>query len=328
VALAIRNGDPSLYIAEKIGVVVAIRGGRVDPRAVLDLTGHVTGGSEQGVLGLAFSPDGRFLYVNYTDTSGNTNVVQFTMKAGRADPASRRQILSVQQPFSNHNGGDLAFGPDGYLYIGLGDGGSEGDPQGNGQRLSTLLAKMLRIAPRTAGGYSVPRDNPFVGGSGVRPEIWAYGLRNPWRYSFDRQTGDLWIGDVGQNAWEEIDFQHAGTKGGQNYGWSLVEGDHRYKGSAPRGAVPPIYEYPHTDSVCAVIGGYVYRGTKIPALRGAYLFGDDCAPPIMALVQVNGRVVQRRTFPISVESLSSLGQDQHGELYALSLAGPVYRLDP
>jgi glucose/arabinose dehydrogenase len=328
IALAVRTGDSSLYIAQKTGKIVAIRNGRVDRVPVLDLTGQVSLGSEQGLLGLAFSPNGRFLYVNLTDTSGNTRVIGYAMKGDRADPASRRLVLFVAQPFSNHNGGNLAFGPDGYLYVGLGDGGSEGDPQGNGQRLDTMLAKMLRIAPRASGGYAIPRDNPFLGRPGVRPEIWAYGLRNPWRYSFDRQTGDLWIGDVGQNMWEEIDFQRAGSKGGQNYGWSRMEGNHPYKGTAPPGAVPPIYEYSHAGGACAVIGGYVYRGTKISALRGAYLFGDDCAAPIMALVQVRGKVVQRRTLPISVPSLSSFGEDQNGELYALSLAGPVYRIDP
>jgi len=326
--MAVRGGDSSIYIAEKTGKVVAIRSGRVDPIPVLDLSGRVSGGSEQGLLGIAFSPDGRSLYVNFTDPNGDTRVVAYAMKGGRADSASARQILFVGQPFSNHNGGDLVFGPDGYLYVGLGDGGSEGDPQANGQRLSTLLAKMLRIAPRPSGGYTIPSDNPFVGRPGVRAEIWAYGLRNPWRYSFDRQTGDLWTGDVGQNMWEEIDLQAAGSKGGQNYEWSLMEGDHPYKGRSPAGGVPPLYEYSHAGGGCAVIGGYVYRGTRIPAMRGAYLFGDLCAGFIAAVVQTRGKVSQRRTLPITVPNLSSFGQDQNGELYALSLGGPVYRLVP
>jgi glucose/arabinose dehydrogenase len=329
VALAARPGDQSIYIAQKTGKVVAIRGGRVDSVPVLDLTGQVTGGSEQGLLGLAFSRDGRFLYVNFTDLNGDTNVTEFAMKGGRANVGTRRRVLFVHQPYSNHNGGNLAVGPDGYLYIGLGDGGSEGDPLGTGQRLDTLLAKMLRIDPRPSGGqpYRVPPTNPFVHRAGVRPEIWAYGLRNPWRYSFDRQTGDLWIGDVGQNMWEEIDFQPAGSKGGQNYGWSLMEGNHPYRGGA-HGTVGPIDEYSHRAGGCAVIGGYVYRGSRIQALGGAYLFGDLCLSSIMAVVEVGGRIVQRRALPISVSSLASFGEDQSGDLYTLSLAGPVYRLVP
>ena len=257
IALAVRAGDPDLYVAEKTGRVVAIRDGHVASRAVLDLSGQVSLGSEQGLLGIAFSPDGRSLYASYTDLNGNSNVVVYGMDDGVADPASRRMVLVVAQPFSNHNGGDLAFGPDGDLYIGLGDGGSEGDPNGNGQSLTTLLAKMLRIAPETSGAvpYTIPPDNPFVGKANVRPEIWAYGLRNPWRYSFDRATGDLWIGDVGQNTWEEIDLQPAGSPGGENYGWNRLEGTHPYEGDAPPGAVPPVDEYPHTGGGCAVTGG-------------------------------------------------------------------------
>jgi glucose/arabinose dehydrogenase len=330
VAFADRAGDAALYIAEKTGKVVAIRGGRVDPTPVLDLSGQVSHGGEQGLLGLAFSSDGRFLYVNFTDQNGNTNVTEFAMREGRAVSATGRLVLFVRQPFANHNGGDLAFGPDGYLYIGLGDGGSEGDPLDNGQRLDTLLGKMLRIDPREANGhaYAIPPANPFVGRSGVRPEIWAYGLRNPWRYTFDRQTGDLWIGDVGQNTWEEIDVQPAGSKGGQNYGWNRMEGNHPYRGSAPAHAVGPIYEYNHSGGGCAVVGGYVYRGSAIPELRGAYLFGDNCLAPIVAIVRAGGRIVQRRTLPISVASLSSFGEDRAGELYALSLGGAVYRIVP
>jgi glucose/arabinose dehydrogenase len=330
VAFAVRKGDQAFYVAEKTGKVMAIRNGRVDAAPVLDLSGQVSLGGEQGLLGLAFSPDGRYLYVNYTDLNGDTRVIEYVMKGGRADTDSRRQVLFVHQPFTNHNGGDLVFGPDGYLYIGLGDGGSEGDPMNEGQRLDTLLAKMLRIDPRPSGGqpYGIPRDNPFVGHAGARPEIWAYGLRNPWRYRFDRQTDDLWIGDVGQNMWEEIDFQPAGSKGGENYGWNRMEGNHPYSGRATSSMIRPVYEYSHQGGACAVVGGYVYRGSRIPALRGAYLLGDDCVGPIVALAAVNGRVVQRRTLPISVQSLSSFGEDQNGELYALSLSGPVYRIDP
>ncbi len=327
--LAVRPGDDSLYIAEKVGRVVAIRGGRVDPTPVLDLSRSVSQGSEQGLLGLAFSPDGKFLYVNYTDLSGDTNVVQYEMGARRADPGSGRRVLFVHQPFGNHNGGNLAFGPDGYLYIGLGDGGSEGDPLGNGQNLSTLLGKMLRIDPRPSGGrpYAIPPDNPFVGKAGVRPEIWAYGLRNPWGYSFDRKTGDLWIGDVGQDRLEEIDFQPAGAGGGQNYGWNQMEGTLAFSGTAPPGAIPPIFEYAtHQNGTCAVTGGFVYRGKDIPNLAGAYVFGDFCSGQIMALVQRQGRMLEHRSLGVSVPELASFGQDGAGELYAMSLLGGVFRL--
>ncbi len=335
-AMAVRTGDDALYIAEQVGNVVAIRGGRVDPTPVLDLTTQVTSGGEQGLLGLAFSPDGRFLYVDYTDLQGNTNVVEFAMGAGgRAEVETRREVLFVRQPFANHNGGNLAFGPDGFLYVGLGDGGSEGDPLGNGQSLTTLLGKMLRIDPRPGGGvppggkgYAIPPDNAFVGRSGVRPEIWAYGLRNPWRYSFDRATGDLWIGDVGQNTWEEVDLQPAGSPGGQNYGWNRLEGAHPYQGSRPPNAVPPLFEYSHATGGCAVTGGYVYRGTLIPGLAGAYVYGDFCKGDVMALRLANGRPEGLRPLGVHVDNLSSFGQDSRGELYALSLTGPVYRLAP
>src|SRR5712691_3658846 len=329
-AMAFRKGDPALYIAEKTGRVWAVRDGKPGSAPVLNLGGQVSGGGEQGLLGLAFSRDGRFLYVNYTDVSGNTHVTEFAWRNGRADPASRRDVLVVQQPFSNHNGGNLAFGPDGDLYIGLGDGGSEGDPQGNGQKLSTLLAKMLRIDPRPSGSaaYSIPQGNPFIGRAGARPEIWAYGLRNPWRYSFDRTTGDLWIGDVGQNQWEEIDFQRGGAGGGQNYGWNALEGTHRYAGSPPSGAVPPVYEYSHSSGGCAVTGGYVYGGTTIPRLRGAYVFGDFCKGDVMGLRLVGERVAQVRALGVNVPALASFGEDQAGELYALSLQGALFRLAP
>ncbi len=310
---------------------MAIRDGSLSPAPVLDLSGEVSQGSEQGLLGLAFSPDGKFLYVNYTDLAGDTNVVAYRMVGGRADPGSARRVLLVHQPFANHNGGNLVFGPDGYLYIGLGDGGSEGDPLGNGQNLDTLLGKMLRIDPRSNGSrpYRVPPDNPFVGRKGVRPEIWAYGLRNPWRYSFDPATQDLWIGDVGQDRREEIDFQPARSQGGQNYGWNRLEGTLPFSGTAPPGAIPPIFEYAtHQSGTCAVTGGYVYRGGDVPNLAGAYVFGDFCSGQIMALVQRQGKIVEQRSLGVSVPELASFGQDGSGELYALSLSGGVFRLAP
>lgn len=330
--LAVRRNDPALYVAEKTGRVVAIRDGTVDPNPVLDLSGEVSLGGEQGLLGLAFSPDGRFLYVDYTDRRGDTHVTEFAMSSdGSADMTSRRDVLFVRQPYANHNGGELVFGPDGYLYIGLGDGGSAGDPQGNGQSLSTLLGKILRISPRPAGGrpYGIPPDNPFVDRAGARPEIWAYGLRNPWRFSFDRRTGDLWIGDVGQAAWEEVDRQPAGSAGGENYGWNLMEGAHPFNGATPPAdAVPPVYEYGHTDGRCVVTGGYVYRGQAIPGLVGAYVFADFCTGKLEAIRVRDGRVAGHAFLGAAAPSLSSFGEDASGELYALSLSGGLYRLAP
>jgi glucose/arabinose dehydrogenase len=327
-AIAIRTGDPSLYVAEKTGRVVAIRSGHVVARPVLDLSDRVSLGGEQGLLGLAFSPNGRSLYVNYTDVNGDTRIVGYAMHGGHAVPNTRRQLLFVDQPYDNHNGGDLVFGPDGDLYIGLGDGGSGGDPQGNGQSLGTLLGKMLRIEPTPLGPrpYRVPADNPFVGDAGARPEIWAYGLRNPWRYSFDPATGDLWIADVGQSAWEEVDRVPAGSNGGENFGWNLLEGTHRYAGAAPAGAVPPVYEYPHTGGACVVIGGDVYRGSAIPALVGDYVFADFCLGTLQALrVQPDGSV-EHFDLGATLPDVSSFGTDANAELYVTSLDGGVYRI--
>jgi glucose/arabinose dehydrogenase len=327
VAMAVRAGDRALYVAEKVGRVVAISPGS-DPRVVLDLTNRVSLGSEQGLLGLAFSPGGRYLYVDFTDTEGDTHVAEFAFDDDGADPASERLVLFVQQPFSNHNGGALAFGPDGYLYVALGDGGSAGDPMGNAQSLSTLLGKLLRISPRPSGGerYAIPSDNPFVGRAGARPEIWAYGLRNPWRFSFDAVTGDLWIGDVGQNGWEEIDLEPAGSHGGSNFGWDRLEGTHPFEGGSAPGSVPPVFEYPNGDGSCAVTGGYLYRGALIPALAGAYVFADYCRGRLEAFVPRNGRTRQVRLLGPRVDALASFGEDARGELYVLSLAGTVSRI--
>jgi glucose/arabinose dehydrogenase len=326
--MAVRSGDDALYVAEKAGLVRAIRAGEVDPRPVLDLTSKVSSGGEQGLLGLAFSPDGARLYTNHTDPDGHTRITEWTMHGDSADPGSRREVLFVEQPFSNHNGGNLAFGPDGYLYIGLGDGGSGGDPMDNAQSLASLLGKMLRIDPRPENGrtYRIPDDNPFLGQSDARPEIWALGLRNPWRYSFDRQTGDLWIADVGQSAREEINLQRADSPGGQNYGWNRLEGTLSFEGDPPSDAVAPVFEYGR-DRGATVIGGYVYRGDDISGLRGAYVFGDFFNSELRALWMENGEA-REELLGANVENLAAFGQDASGELYAISLSGPIFRILP
>ncbi len=327
-AIAIRRGDPALYIAEKTGRVVAIRDGHVAAPPVLDLSDAVSLGGEQGLLGLAFSPDGRYLYVNYTDLQGDTRIVGYAMHGDHAVVASRRQVLFVDQPFENHNGGDLVFGPDGDLYIGLGDGGSGGDPYGNGQSLGTMLGKMLRIEPTPSGPkpYRVPADNPFVDDPGARPEIWAFGLRNPWRYSFDPATGDLWIADVGQTDWEEVDRLHGGSPGGANLGWNPLEGTHRFAGAPPQGAVRPVYEYSHSTGGCVVIGGDVYRGSAIPALVGDYVFADFCLGTLQAIRVEPDGTVEHLPLGVSLPNVSSFGAGTDGELYVTSLEGGVYRL--
>jgi glucose/arabinose dehydrogenase len=329
--MATRTGDDALYVAEKGGRVMAIRGGTVDHTPVLDIRSKVSTGSEQGLLGLAFSPDGTLLYVNYTDTGGDTNVVEYPMQGGRAVASSARRVLFIQQPFANHNGGNLVFGPDGYLYIGMGDGGSQGDPNGNGQNLEVLLAKMLRIDPRPSAGkpYSIPPDNPFVGRAGARPEVWDYGLRNPWRYEFDRETGDLWIGDVGGSEREEIDVEPAGSKGGRNYGWNVMEGTVPHTDNPPANAVPPVSEYDHSGGRCTVVGGFVYRGSAIPDLVGAYLFADFCQGELRAFVPPKGDATAKPvSLGVTTNVPASFGQDQNGELYVLSLSGGVYRIEP
>ena len=329
VAMATRPGEKTLYLVEQVGRVRAVRGGRLDPTPVVDISAKVTAGGEQGLLGLAFSPDGRFLYVAYTDRNGDHQISELTMRGQRADPASERSILHFEDPFANHNGGQLAFGPDRRLYIAFGDGGSGGDPLGNGQSLGTFLGKILRIEPRPSGGrpYGVPRDNPFVGRDGARPEIWDYGLRNPWRFSFDAATGDLWIGDVGQNSFEEVDYEPAGS-GGRNYGWNRREARHPFKGGdRPDGAVDPVIEYGRGDG-CTVIGGFVYRGRRIPGLQGIYLYGDYCSGWVRAARAPGGKVATQRDLGLQVPSLSSFGTDADGELYALSLSGDVFRIAP
>jgi glucose/arabinose dehydrogenase len=294
---------------------------------------------------VAFHPDfktnGVFI-VDYTRASsvaanvGDTVIARYraTPPDGDvADRASGQTLLTIDQPQANHNGGLVKFGPDGLLYIGMGDGGASGDfgpghaPQGNGQSLTTLLGKILRIQVAATGPYTVPAGNPNLG-AGTRREIWAYGLRNPWRFSFDRGTGDLYIGDVGQNAWEEIDLQRSGAAGGVNYGWPSWEGLHRYRSGAARsGDIKPIAEYSHAGGQCSVTGGYAYRGAGIPSLSGYYVFGDYCTGKIWSLVRFGGawRVSLLRDTDYAI---SSFGEDDAGELYVLDHRGSVYRFDP
>ncbi|HVL80858.1 MAG TPA: PQQ-dependent sugar dehydrogenase [Actinomycetota bacterium] len=329
-AMQVAPNDDSLYVAEKGGRIRVIRGGQVESSAVLDISSEVSTGGEQGLLGLAFSPDGQYLYVNFTNRDGNTVIREYRWANRRADVSTARAVLGLNQPRANHNGGDLQFGRDGKLYISTGDGGGSGDPDNNAQDLGNLLGKILRIEPRPAGSqaYSIPADNPFVGRTGARGEIWAYGLRNPWRFSFDRANQDLYIADVGQNAVEEVNWRAAASRGGENYGWNRLEGSRQFQGSAPADHVLPIYEYERVAGHCAVTGGYVYRGQRIPALAGAYVFADFCKGELRAFVQDGGRAVGHRSLGVNAAQVSAFGQDAVGEIYVMSLAGPVYRIDP
>jgi len=325
VDLAWRAHDDRIYVAEQ-GGRIRIIGSNGRPTATPVLSLSVSHGNEQGLLGLVFSPDGTKLYVDYTDTKGDSHVDEYTMRGDVADPSTRREILFQQQPFPNHNGGEVTIGPDDMLYIGFGDGGGGGDPFGNAQNLHSWLGKILRVDPTASGSppYSVPADNPFVTRSGARAEIWMYGLRNPWRFSFDRANGDVWIGDVGQSLYEEIDYGKAGERG-INWGWNAREGFHPYKRASAPGARDPIIETSHADGNCAIVGGYVYRGNAIPLLWGTYLYGDNCNPSLVGVRAQNGRVLQTRELG-QIDQLTSFGEDPSGELYAASREGTIYRL--
>jgi glucose/arabinose dehydrogenase len=330
--VAAGDGSGRLYVQEQAGRIRVIAGGSLQPGAFLDIRDRVQGGGEQGLLGLAFDPrfaaNGRF-YVDYTRRpDGATVISRFTATGATVDPASEQVLLTVAQPYANHNGGQLAFGRDGFLYIGLGDGGSEGDPARNGQNTRVLLGKILRIdvsGPVAPGkSYGIPLDNPFAAG-GIRPgqglpEIWAYGLRNPWRFSFDRRLGDLYIGDVGWNRYEEIDRQPADSSGGENYGWNVMEGRHCSAATCDqRPYVMPIAEYDHSKG-CAVTGGYVYRGTRQPSLVGVYIFGDYCSGELFTL-QVDEGTSTPKPVLASGARISSFGQGEDGEIYLADMAG-------
>ncbi len=326
-----------LFVVQQGGAIRVLRDGHLLRAPFLDLTRLVRSGGEQGLLSMAFAPDyarsGR-LYVDYTDVNGDTRVVEYRRGASpdRANARSARLVLFQRQPQPNHNGGQLAFGPDGFLYVGLGDGGGEYDQHGrvgNGQSRGTLLGKILRIDPQPSGGYRVPRDNPFVGVRGVRPEIYAWGLRNPWRFSFDRATGDMAIGDVGQDHVEEVDFRTRGTARGVNFGWRAYEGTRVEDPSLHiHGDIKPVLEYTHAGGNCAVTGGYVIRDPRLPALAGRYVYGDFCAGNLFTARLSQHGSSARHALGLHVGSLSSFGEDDRGRVYAVSLAGPVYRLDP
>ena len=333
------DGMDSLFLALQPGrIMVFPNQNDVEKAEVfLDIRNRVNDrGNEEGLLGLAFDPgfadNGRF-YVYYSASNPRRSVLsRFSVseeQANRANPNSELVVLEVPQPYSNHNGGAIHFGADGYLYVALGDGGSAGDPQGNGQDAGTLLGSILRIDPSAAsnyGNYSVPEDNPFLGVSGYRDEIWAYGFRNPWRFSFDRETGDLWAGDVGQRGYEEIDL----VKRGLNYGWNIMEGFHCYRpfvsSCQEDGLEPPLVEYPLTSGNCAVTGGYVYRGSRVPSLKGAYLYGDFCSGRIWGLIYDGQEVSDNQLLLDSSLQISSFGEDEAGELYILSFDRKIYRL--
>ncbi len=318
------DGSGRLFILEKVGRIRILQNGQVPDQPFLDISNRVgSSGNEQGLLGLAFHPrytqNGRF-FVNYTDNNGDTVIARYQVSSDPnvADPNSEVKLLGVDQPFANHNGGVLAFGPDGYLYAGLGDGGSQGDPYNNAQNAKVLLGKILRLDVDSAEPYAIPSDNPFGN------EVWTYGLRNPWRLSFDKLTGDLYIGDVGQNTWEEIDYLPKGSPGGTNFGWNLREGAHDYNGSTSPDLTEPVAEYSHQEGGCSVTGGYVYRGS-MPEWNGIYLYGDYCTGLIWGLIRSDSGWQKQQLFDTDF-TITSFGQDENGEVYLVSDNGGVYRL--
>ncbi len=326
------DGSGRIFVLEKAGRIVALDADGSNPRTFLDITSRVgSSSSEQGLLGLAFAPEfasnGR-LFVYYTDRNGDTVIARFAANADRAtaDPASEVILLTAAQPAANHNGGMIAFGPDGYLYAGLGDGGAANDRFGHGQNLGSILGAVIRIDV-SGDGAVVPADNPFVGRQDARPEIWAYGLRNPWRFSFDRLTGDLWIADVGQNQWEEVNAQPAGSPGGENYGWPIMEGTRCFQTETcnQQGLTLPVVDYAHSLG-CSVTGGYVYRGEAQPALDGVYFYGDFCSGRIWGFTADAAGQWQNRELLGSGAQISSFGETEQGELLVVDYSGRLFRL--
>ncbi len=330
-------GDDRLFILEKdAGDIEIINTSGQYIGTFLDVTGLISTGGERGLLGLAFHPnylENGYFYLNYTNTSGNTVIARYQVSANpnQANPLSATVLMTIPQPYSNHNGGHLAFGPDGYLYIGMGDGGSGGDPQNYAQNPQSLLGKMLRIDVNAGELYAIPDTNPFVGQNDTLPEIWAIGLRNPWKFSFDRLTGDLFIADVGQNVLEEINFQEASSAGGENYGWRCYEGNSAYNTAGCLNAnmyVDPIANFSHGApyNFCSITGGVVYRGNNFPALQGTYFFSDYCDGDVYALIS-NGNVWTAEEWFASSAGIVAFGEDLDGEVYVVNNNGTIYRLE-
>ncbi len=330
------------FVVEQGGRIRVVRGGTLVAAPFLDIAARISAGGERGLLGLAFHPryseNGRF-YVNYTDRSGDTHISEFRASppsADAVDPGTERELLFVRQPFANHNGGGLAFGNDGMLYAGLGDGGSGGDPLGNGQSLSTPLGKLLRMNVDAGTPFAVPSDNPFVARAGAFGAIWAYGLRNPWRFAFDRVTGDLFIADVGQNAVEEVDFAAAPRRGGENYGWNVMEGSRCYQpasGCNQTGLTLPVVEYTHSQGNCSITGGVVYRGCRVPGYAGHFFYADFCSGMIRSLRMQGGQAVDQRDWTAAlgrgIDAPAAFGVDDEGEIYIVDHQdGEVYKVVP
>ena len=328
------DGSGRLFFVQQNGIVRIFRNGALVTAPFLNITAKTRADGERGLLGLAFPPgfaQKQWFYVDYTDLNGDTVIAQYRVSSNPdlADSASENILLHIAQPFANHNGGQVRFGPEGYLYIGMGDGGSGGDPFGNGQNLGTLLGKLLRIDVESEPGHlHIPPDNPLINTPGARPEIWAYGLRNPWRFSWDRGTGDLFIGDVGQDLYEEVDFQPASSRGGENYGWNRMEGLHCYQANCSMtGLTLPVAEYTHAvNNNCSVTGGFVYRGRVSPGLRGIYLYGDYCSGLIWGLEHQGSSWVNTQLLA-SGFAISTFGQDESGEIYIANQAnGAIYHI--
>jgi glucose/arabinose dehydrogenase len=330
VAVIVQPDTGELFVVERVGTVRALEDGAVAAEPLLDISADTVAEGERGLLGAAFSPEGDRLYLSYTNRDGDSRLHEWTVSDGVVDEGSRREVLAQAQPFANHNGGHILFGPDGLLWFGLGDGGASGDPEDRAQDPDALLGKILRIDPAVRGDdpYGVPGDNPFAGGGG-RGEIAITGVRNPWRFSFDRTTGALWIGDVGQNEVEEVTALPEGGILGANLGWDQLEGTAAFEGEPPAGAVPPVYEYRHDEGV-SITGGVVYRGDAIPGLRGAYLFGDLATAEVWALPTDGTSVGARVALGVGVDpgTLVSFAEDADGEVYVISIGGSVSRLEP
>ena len=324
-------GDSRLFIVEQPGRIRIVQNGQLLPTPFLDIISRVGSGGERGMLSLAFHPQystNGFLYVYFTATNGEIRIERFTATGNTANPSTSKLILSVPHPRGNHNGGLAMFGPDGMLYLGLGDGGGGGDPDLNGQDENTLLGALLRIDVNSGDPYGIPAGNPFIGRNDARPEIWATGLRNPWRFAFDAQGGNLYIADVGQGELEEVNVVGA-TRAGVNYGWNIMEGTSCYNASTcnKQGLELPVLEYRHLGNACSVTGGFVYRGTAIPEIAGHYFYGDYCAGFVKSFKFQNGSATEERTWEFgNIGNVLSFGQDSAGELYITSGNGTVYRI--